>query len=133
VDWAGTLRGGVGFFRKHADHGYSFTDCTSLVVMRELGASPRRSRRIRHFVEAGFKVLLPIRVTGATSFLRSGPGKLRLQSRRCFSRFGQARQKSTGSSFGFEVFVPGCQNCFGNNPACGSTYLSVPSAAPLFF
>jgi predicted nucleic acid-binding protein len=26
------------YFRKHADHGYSFTDCTSFVLIRELAA-----------------------------------------------------------------------------------------------
>jgi len=44
------------FFRKHADHGYSFTDCSSFVVMQE-----RRIRDVlttdRHFAEAGFKLL----------------------------------------------------------------------------
>lgn len=47
------------YFRKHVDHAYSFTDCSSFVVMREL--------RIRkalttdgHFVEAGFEPLLPV-------------------------------------------------------------------------
>ena len=46
-------------FRKHADHGYSFTDCTSFVVMRELGISDALTTD-RHFVEAGFKTLLPV-------------------------------------------------------------------------
>lgn len=46
-------------FRKHADHGYSFTDCTSFVVMRELGLTEALTTD-RHFVEAGFKVLLPV-------------------------------------------------------------------------
>ena len=47
------------FFRKHADHGYSFTDCASFVVMHE--------RRIRdalttdgHFQEAGSRPLLAL-------------------------------------------------------------------------
>jgi uncharacterized protein len=47
------------YFRKHVDHAYSFTDCSSFVVMREL--------RIRkalttdgHFEEAGFEPLLPV-------------------------------------------------------------------------
>ena len=46
------------FFRKHADHGYSFTDCTSFVVMRELGLTDALTTD-RHFREAGFKPLLP--------------------------------------------------------------------------
>ena len=47
------------YFRKHVDHTYSFTDCSSFVIMREL--------RIRaalttdgHFAEAGFEPLLPV-------------------------------------------------------------------------
>lgn len=47
------------FFRKHADHGYSFTDCTSFVLMRELGITDALTTD-RHFVEAGFKALLPV-------------------------------------------------------------------------
>ena len=48
------------YFRRHADHGYSFVDCSSFVLMREL--------RIRqavttdgHFREAGFEPLLDAR------------------------------------------------------------------------
>ena len=47
------------FFRKHADHGYSFTDCTSFVVMRELNLTEALTTD-RHFREAGFKPLLPV-------------------------------------------------------------------------
>ena len=47
------------FFRKHADHDYSFTDCASFVVMQE-----RRIRDAlttdRHFAEAGFRPLLAV-------------------------------------------------------------------------
>jgi len=46
------------FFRKHADHGYSFTDCTSFVVMRDLGIHEVLTTD-RHFTEAGFRLLLP--------------------------------------------------------------------------
>jgi predicted nucleic acid-binding protein len=45
------------FFRKHADHDYSFTDCSSFVVMRELGLSDALTTD-GHFVEAGFHALL---------------------------------------------------------------------------
>jgi predicted nucleic acid-binding protein len=45
------------FFRKHADHGYSFTDCTSFVVMHELRIRDALTTD-RHFAEAGFRTLL---------------------------------------------------------------------------
>lgn len=45
------------FFRKHADHGYSFTDCTSFVVMQELRIRDSLTTD-RHFTEAGFRPLL---------------------------------------------------------------------------
>jgi len=38
------------------DHGFSFTDCTSFVVMRELGLR-RALTTDRHFAEAGFEVV----------------------------------------------------------------------------
>lgn len=61
IEWIGAARfaAAKAFFRKHADHGYSFTDCTSFVVMRELGLREAFTTD-RHFVEAGFKVLLPV-------------------------------------------------------------------------
>lgn len=46
------------YFRRHADHGYSFTDCTSFVLMRELKMTAALTTD-RHFKEAGFEVLLP--------------------------------------------------------------------------
>ena len=46
------------FFRKHADHDYSFTDCTSFVVMREFEIRDALTTD-RHFAEAGFRPLLP--------------------------------------------------------------------------
>ena len=59
VIWVGEERFGSAksFFRKHSDHGYSFTDCTSFVVMRELGIREALTTD-RHFAEAGFQPLL---------------------------------------------------------------------------
>lgn len=46
------------YFRRHSDHGYSFTDCTSFVIMDELEISAALTTD-RHFPEAGFQALLP--------------------------------------------------------------------------
>jgi uncharacterized protein len=46
------------YFRKHSDHGYSFTDCTSFVLMDEFEIRAALTTD-HHFREAGFEVLLP--------------------------------------------------------------------------
>lgn len=45
------------YFRKHADHEYSFVDCASFVVMRELLIRDAVTTD-GHFAEAGFQPLL---------------------------------------------------------------------------
>ncbi len=45
------------FLLKHNDHDYSFTDCTSFVVMQELRIEDALTAD-RHFQEAGFRALL---------------------------------------------------------------------------
>jgi predicted nucleic acid-binding protein len=59
IEWIGTSRFDLtkAFFRKHADHQYSFTDCTSFVVMRELKLSQALTTD-QHFSQAGFDALL---------------------------------------------------------------------------
>lgn len=59
IEWVGSLRfdATTAFFRRHADHGYSFTDCTSFVVMRELKLTQALTTD-KHFPEAGFDALL---------------------------------------------------------------------------
>jgi predicted nucleic acid-binding protein len=47
------------YLRKHSDHGHSFTDRTSFVVMNELKIRAALTTD-RHFKEAGFEVLLPM-------------------------------------------------------------------------
>ena len=47
------------FFRKYADHSYSFTDCSSFVTMRELRLTEALTTD-RHFVEAGMQTLLSV-------------------------------------------------------------------------
>jgi len=61
IEWVGRERfeSAKAFFRKHADHGYSFIDCTSFIVMRELGVNDALTTD-GHFVEAGFNALLPV-------------------------------------------------------------------------
>jgi len=44
------------FFRKHSDHNYSFTDCTSFVLMHELQIKDALTTD-RHFREAGFRIV----------------------------------------------------------------------------
>jgi predicted nucleic acid-binding protein len=60
IEWIGTSRFDLtkAFFRKYAGHTYSFTDCTSFVVMRELKLSQALTTD-RHFTQAGFESLLP--------------------------------------------------------------------------
>jgi uncharacterized protein len=57
IEWIGPDRFEAtrAFFRKHADHSYSFTDCSSFVVMRELRLDQALTTD-RHFVEAGLPV-----------------------------------------------------------------------------
>jgi predicted nucleic acid-binding protein len=47
----------IQLFRKHSDHGYSFTDCTSFAVMNELQLVAALTTD-RHFSEAGYQKLL---------------------------------------------------------------------------
>ena len=58
VEWIGSLRFEATkvFFRRHSDHGYSFTDCTSFVFMRELKLADALTTDA-HFRQAGFRVL----------------------------------------------------------------------------
>jgi len=59
IEWIGADRFDMtkAFFRKHADHAYSFTDCTSFVVMREFKLLQALTSD-RHFTQAGFEALL---------------------------------------------------------------------------
>lgn len=45
------------FFLKHSDHSWSFTDCFSFIIMKELGLTKALSKD-KHFREAGFDPLL---------------------------------------------------------------------------
>jgi predicted nucleic acid-binding protein len=58
VEWIGSLRfqATKQFYRRHSDHRFSFTDCTSFVVMRELKISDVLTTD-KNFQEAGFLVL----------------------------------------------------------------------------
>jgi len=60
IEWIGAARFDItkAFFRKYSDHDYSFTDCTSFVVMRELKLRQALTSD-RHFIQAGFEALLP--------------------------------------------------------------------------
>jgi len=53
----GRFREACGYLLKHRDQGYSFTDVTSFIVMRELGMSDALTED-RHFEQAGFRCLL---------------------------------------------------------------------------
>ena len=45
------------FFIKHIDHNYSFTDCVSFIIMKELNLSKALTAD-KHFGEAGFDPIL---------------------------------------------------------------------------
>lgn len=54
LDQAVVLKGWE-YFKKHTDKGYSFTDCTSFVLMKEIGLKYSLSFD-RHFEQAGFRL-----------------------------------------------------------------------------
>jgi len=62
IEWIATDRffAARDFLLRHDDHDYSFTDCTSFVVMRELGLTEALATD-EHFRAAGFHVALPQR------------------------------------------------------------------------
>jgi predicted nucleic acid-binding protein len=47
----------LNFFKKHSDHSYSFTDCFSFQVMRQLRIKHALTKD-RHFKEAGYEPVL---------------------------------------------------------------------------
>ena len=53
----GRFREACGYLLKHREQGYSFTDVTSFIVMRELGMADALTDDL-HFEEAGFGCLL---------------------------------------------------------------------------
>lgn len=53
----GRFREACGYLLKHRDEGYSFTDVTNFIIMRELGMSDALTED-RHFEQAGFRRLL---------------------------------------------------------------------------
>jgi predicted nucleic acid-binding protein len=59
IEWIGPIRFEAtrSYFRKYADHAYSFTDCASFVVMRELRLREALTTD-GHFAQAGFEALL---------------------------------------------------------------------------
>ncbi|MEY2466886.1 MAG: uncharacterized protein QOD03_1407 [Verrucomicrobiota bacterium] len=48
------------YFLRHNDHGYSFADCTSFVVMNEFKLTEALTTD-KHFQEAGFLPVLPLK------------------------------------------------------------------------
>ena len=59
IEWtdAGRFQRAREFFLRHDDHGYSFTDCVSFVVMKEFSLNEALTKD-GHFKEAGFTGLL---------------------------------------------------------------------------
>lgn len=59
LEWVGPERfdAASSFFRRHTDKEWSFTDCVSFTLMREMNVSDAFTTD-HHFAEAGFNVLL---------------------------------------------------------------------------
>jgi predicted nucleic acid-binding protein len=59
TEWIGPERFGRAraMFRKHMDQGFSFTDCTTFVVLEEMKVR-RAVTTDRHFQQRGFKAML---------------------------------------------------------------------------
>jgi predicted nucleic acid-binding protein len=59
VEWLGSVRfdAAKAFYRKHSDHAFSFTDCTSFIVMQELHLTEALTSD-NHFSQARFRALL---------------------------------------------------------------------------
>ena len=61
MEWIGPDRFAAtkAFFRKYSDQGFSFTDCSSFTIMRELRVTAALTTD-RHFKAAGFQVLMTL-------------------------------------------------------------------------
>lgn len=59
IEWSSAerFRQTAAFLERHLDHGWSFTDCMSFLVMRDRGVTSALTKDV-HFKQAGFRPLL---------------------------------------------------------------------------